>query len=218
MRAAAVDYRTRLRFSWEGAAGASESRAVLDGSVLVRNLAKNPMCSFPNYFSPNDPKLNTVSRNRPVPAQHPLGISTCASSELLISNNDILSMYNVDGRLNTDSFTKWGSAWVWSEIDCISRIRDSSPVTVPANTWTLVNGIVQPGQYFTLRVNRSGGGSEVGMKAYVTGVTSVLSPDIPPCFSGASKYIDRIRIADWYAGLTDDQRLEAIAGPPLATG
>ena len=201
MRAASVDYRTRVRFSWEGTAGASESRAVLDGSVLVRNLAKNPMCLFQNYLNPNNPQLTTVSRNKPVPAPHPLGIRTCVSSELLISYNDILSMYNVDGRANTDSFTKWCSAWVWSEIDCISRIRDSSPVTVPANTWTLVNGIVQPGQYFSLYANRSGGVSEVGMKVYATGVTSVLSPDIPPCFSGASKDIDRIRIADWYAGL-----------------
>ena len=200
MRAAFSDYRNRVLFSWEGPVNASESKALLDDKILIRNLAKNPVGAGQNYFSPNNPVLNSVIRNQVVPAPHPLNIGTCVSSELLISNNDILSMYNVDGRLNTDSFTKWCSAWVWSEINCISRIRDSSPVTVPANTWTLVNGIVQPGQYFTLYANRSGGGSEVGMKVYATGVTSVLSPDIPPCFSGASKNIDRIRIADWYAG------------------
>ena len=215
MRAAFSDYRTRVRFSWEGTVNASESKVLLDDKILIRNLAKNPVGASQTYFSPNNPVLNSVIRNQVVPAPHPLNIGTCVSSELLISNNDILSMYNVDGRLNTDSFTKWCSAWVWSEIDCVSRIRDNSPVTVSANTWTLVNGIVQPGQYFSLYVSRSGGKSEVGMKAFVTGVTSVLSPDIPPCFSGESKDIDRIRIADWYAGLTDDQRLASIAGPPV---
>jgi len=216
MRAAFSDYRNRVLFSGEGNLGSSESRAVLDGNILARNLAKNPMCSVPNITSwnANNGAYHKIVRNLPVPSPHPLGITTCGSSEILQSTLDLISLYNVDGRDKTDTFKKWVSVWILLPVNGNARINNNAWISVQANTWTLISGLVPP-LTFTGLVARSSD-SEVGMVSYMTGATSVLSPDIPPCFSGESKDIDRIRIADWYAGLTDDQRLESIAGPPLA--
>lgn len=137
--------------------------------VVRTNDAVNPRASQATGFLPNSANW-TVARNQAVPATHPQGITTCAKSTVanVAAGNDVLSMYDVDGKGNWATFRGAG-AWVYSPKAATARFGTELPTTVPANTWTFVKRSAQFTGYSSLYITQTVA-TVVGDVAYVTGV------------------------------------------------
>jgi hypothetical protein len=156
-------------------------RPYFDGSQpqrkLRRNIAVNPDSSGPNGFSSNSGDYWPVTKNVPVPAPHPQGITVAAKSTKHpeFPHSAILGMYNVDGWMNAGP-ERWIGAWFYVTVPGYRVYWNDTPVTpLPANTWLWVAkpNPVAVGQFSGVWVEKAdGSNADSSAVAYITGVTA----------------------------------------------
>ncbi|WP_336628452.1 MULTISPECIES: hypothetical protein [unclassified Microbacterium] len=150
--------------------------------VLATNLALNPNANAAGPgFNNNNGAIWTSTRNAPVPAAHPQGITTCASSTVAPGQTStlVLSLYNIDALTNTGPARAIG-AWFYVTADGYqARILSNAPVALAANTWTWITGQVAANAYASAAVEKITGNAGASDIGYITGVTAYAGSTAP---------------------------------------
>lgn len=171
---------------------ASSFAGYFDGDIqpiLRTNIALNPNAVAAAGFRSNAVTVNTSTRNVPVPAPHPQGITTCASSVLNgpQSTPAILSQYDIDVLTNLGPARTIG-AWLYVNAPGYqARIGVTGPwAPIPANTWMwLVGDPIAAGAYSGAYIQKISGDAGATDAGYITGVTALAGSAAPvDSFSG----------------------------------
>lgn len=149
-----------------------------DGVPPITNIALSPRAVAANALYLNNGAIHALTRNVTVPAT-PDGITTAAESRILtgITNNSVVSVYNIDGLLNTANKVRSISAWVR-----VNTTGYESPaaanfprVVLPANQWVRISTSVPFGAtaHSGLWISKTTGNAAETDRGWVTGIMSV---------------------------------------------
>lgn len=163
------------------------------------NIAVNPRMVTAALPAANNGTLNPVTKNVSVPAVHPAGVTTCLESSSTGTNSTLLSVYGLDGRVDTGSVERTHGVWVYVNEDGyqVANAGGWSETPLTANTWTWVQQTtaVDAGSWAGFSVAKISGNASTTARAYITGVIAEAGTTAPENFfdgstgmSGSSTY------------------------------
>lgn len=164
------------------------------GQSVVTNLALNPrvVAGGATVLHSNNGALSTVTRGATVPAT-PDGITTAAESRLADGavHPSVLSVYNLDGLVNTAGVERSISAWVRVNADgykvtgTTAKWDDS---LLEANKWTRVQTSepIPANTHSVIQITKVSGNAASTDRAWITGAMSVPGSRHYPFFDGSS--------------------------------
>jgi hypothetical protein len=170
-------------------------RPYFDGSFTTTNIAPNPRAVTNVGFFSNNSAILTVTKNQPVPAPHPQGITTAAKSVLTPGHPAtpaILSMYNIEGFAQSGG-QRWLGAWFYVnapgyKVAFSASQSDPNMVDIPANTWMFIASPVQAaGAYSGASIQKpaGAGNSADADAAWITGLICEDAPGICTFYDAA---------------------------------
>lgn len=154
------------------------------------NIATNPRMVFTGgYPASNNATLNPMTKNVAVPATHPQGVTTCLVSQSTGTDNNALSLYGVDGLVNTGSPQRASAIWVYvNESGYEVNGGGWTQTALTANTWTFVRQqtATAAGAWSALYIRKITGNASTTVRAYATGITTESGTVAPERFFDGS--------------------------------
>lgn len=138
----AVPSGNEAKFFWMGTTNSSSSVIEINGMDSdFFNLARNPQ-GVSSIGWNNNSADHTRIANYDIPSfmEHPLGLTKAMKSVNNKNSDTALSMYNIDGLLNTSGITRRASVWVNAVFpDARARLGTTGPwVALPQQTWVKI--------------------------------------------------------------------------------